>query len=48
MKSRNFVLYPLYEIDPHWKHPETKEDINNLIEKLDLNHKKSILKIQKP
>ena len=47
MKSRNFVLYPLYEIDPHWKHPETKEDINNLIEKLDLKHKKSILKMQK-
>ena len=47
MKSRNFVLYPLHEIDPHWKHPETKEDINNLMEKLDLNHKKSILKMKK-
>ena len=47
MKYRNFVLYPLHEIDPHWKHPETKEDINNLIEKLDLKHKKSILKMQK-
>ena len=45
MKFRNFVLYPLKEIDPYWKHPETKEDINNLIEKLPLNDKKSILKL---
>ena len=47
MKFRNFVLYPLKEIDPYWKHPETKEDINSLIEKLPLNDKKSILKLQK-
>ena len=48
MISRNFVLYPLQEIQPYWKHPETNEDINNLIKKLDQKYKKSILTIKKP
>ena len=45
LKLRNFVLYPLQEIDPNWKHPGTNEDINYLIEKLHQNDKKSILKL---
>ena len=42
---RNFVLYPLMEISPKWKHPKTKEIIHNLIERLSKEDKKSILKI---
>ena len=45
LTSRNFVLYPLREISPMWKHPKTKETINNLIQKLDEEEKNSILKI---
>jgi len=42
---RNFVLFPLREISPMWKHPKTKETINNLIQKLNEEEKNSILKI---
>ena len=45
LTSRNFVLFPLREISPMWKHPKTKETINNLIQKLDEEEKNSILKI---
>ena len=45
LASRNFVLFPLSEISPMWKHPKTKETINNLIQKLDEEEKNSILKI---
>ena len=44
---RNFVLYPLREISPEWKHPLSKVHIDNLIEKLSNEDKKSILKINK-
>ena len=44
---RNFVLFPLQEILPQWKHPKTKEPIAILIEKLSSEDKKSILKINK-
>ena len=43
---RNFVLFPLQEIYPDWKHPKTKELINVLIEKLSKEDKNSILKIK--
>jgi len=43
---RNFVLIPLYEIIPDWKHPKTKEKISTLIEKLPEEDRKSILKIK--
>ena len=43
---RNFVLLPLQEICPDWKHPETKELISILIEKLTKEDKNSILKIK--
>ena len=44
---RNFILYPLHEILPNWKHPKTKELISVLIEKLSNEDKNSILKIKK-
>ena len=42
---RNFVLFPLREISPMWKHPETKEFIDDLLQKLSEEDKNSILKI---
>ncbi len=45
--DRNFVLYPLEEINPNWKHPKTNEIIKTLIQKLSDNEKKSILKVKK-
>ena len=48
LTKRNFVLYPLHEIFPHWRHPETKELITSLLDKLSNEDKNSILKIQKP
>ena len=47
MSYRNFVLIPLKEIAPDWKHPKTKENINTLIEKLSEDDKNSVLKIDK-
>ena len=47
LTSRNFVLFPLQEISPMWKHPKTKETISNLIKKLKEEDKISILKIDK-
>ncbi len=44
---RNFVLYPLQELSPEWKHPKTGELINILIQKLADDDKNSILKIEK-
>ena len=44
---RNFILYPLQEILPDWKHPKTKELISALIVKLPKEDKNSILKIKK-
>ncbi len=44
---RNFVLYPLREILPLWKHPVSRIPVNALIGKLSSNDKKSILKVKK-
>ena len=44
---RNFVLIPLHEIIPEWRHPKTKESIEVLINKLPNDDKNSILKINK-
>ena len=44
---RNFVLFPLKEILPEWKHPKTNEPIDLIIKKLSDVDKKSILKIKK-
>ena len=32
--NRNFVLYPIKEIDPNWIHPIFKKNVNFLISKL--------------
>ena len=45
---RNFVLFPLKEILPEWKHPKSKDHINTLISRLSDKDKKSILKVKKP
>ena len=47
MNERNFVLYPLKEIYPDWKHPKTNETISSLLHKLVDEDRKSILKINK-
>ena len=44
---RNFVLFPIEEIYPDWKHPKTKELISVLIENLSKEDKNSILKVKK-
>ena len=31
MHTRNFVLFPLFEINKNWKHPISKEHIKKLI-----------------
>ena len=45
---RNFVLFPLLEILPDWKHPETNEPITLLVNNLPAEDKNSILKIENP
>ena len=35
LHNRNFVLFPLFEIDKNWKHPLKKKKIHDLIGKLD-------------
>ena len=45
--NRNFVLIPLHEILPEWQHPETKDSIDVLINKLSYEDKNSILKVNK-
>ncbi len=45
LSSRNFVLVPLNEIEPNWKHPKTNETVSSLIDKIDEEDRKSILKI---
>ena len=47
LTKRNFVLFPLQEISPTWKHPKTKEIIRDLLQKLSEGDKNSILKIDK-
>ena len=44
---RNFVLIPLKEILPNWRHPKTKESIDLIIDRLSNKNKKSILKVSK-
>ena len=33
--NRNFVLFPLYEIEKNWVHPQNKTKIQHLIQNLD-------------
>ena len=45
MHKRNFVLFPLFEIDKNWVHPITKINIKNLIFSLSNNNITSIKQI---
>ena len=45
LTSRNFVLIPLSEIEPNWRHPKTNETVSALIDKIGEENRKSILKI---
>ena len=47
LSKRNFILFPLQEISPNWKHPKTKEFISDLLQKLSDDDKNSMLKIDK-
>ena len=45
LHSRNFVLFPLFEIEKNWKHPFKKTKIQDLIGKLDNSSLYSIKQI---
>ena len=45
MSIRNFVLFPLYEIDKSWKHPKTNINILKLINSLPIKDLRSIKQI---
>ncbi len=45
MKKRNFVLIPLLEIAPYWRHPKTNKSIKNLIFSLPIKDITSIKQI---
>ena len=42
MHNRNFVLFPLYELDKDWVHPKLKRNIVNLLSNLTSEHLLSI------
>ena len=43
--DRNFVLFPLFEIDKNWKHPQKKTKIIDLIDNLSMNSLRAIKQI---
>ena len=45
--KRNFVLYPIKEIDPNWTHPILKQNVNKLIKKLDFKSRIEITRLSK-
>ena len=44
---RNFVLFPIKQIDPNWKHPVLKQKAIFLINKLDLKSRIEITRLNK-
>ena len=44
---RNFVLFPISQIDPNWEHPVLKKKVNYLINKLDLKSRIEITRLNK-
>ena len=44
---RNFVLYPIFEIDPNWSHPIFKKNAKYLINKLTQKSRIEITRLQK-
>ncbi len=45
--SRNFVLYPIKEIEPEWIHPVLKKNVDFLINDLSLNSRIEITRLRK-
>ena len=45
--SRNFVLYPIKEIDPRWIHPIFKKNVDFLINQLSQNSRIEITRLRK-
>ncbi len=45
--KRNFVLYPINQIDPEWKHPLIKKNVNYLINNLDFKSRIEITRLNK-
>ncbi len=44
---RNFVLYPIFQIDPNWSHPILKKNVQFLINKLSQKSRIEITRLQK-
>ena len=44
---RNFVLYPISQIDPNWSHPILKKNVQFLINQLSLKSRIEITRLQK-
>ena len=44
---RNFVLYPIIQIDPNWHHPVLKKNVKFLINKLDHKSRIEITRLNK-
>ena len=44
---RNFVLYPILQIDPDWVHPIIKKNVKFLINKLDQKSRIEITRLNK-
>ena len=42
MKTRNFVLIPLFEVCKNWIHPKSRENISELISKFNFTDLRSI------
>ena len=45
--TRNFVLYPIKEIDPKWIHPIFKKNVGFLINQLSQNSRIEITRLRK-
>ena len=45
--TRNFVLYPIKEIDPNWTHPIFKKNVDFLINELSQNSRIEITRLRK-
>ena len=45
--TRNFVLYPIKEIDPNWIHPIFKKNVDFLINQLSQNSRIEITRLRK-
>ncbi len=47
LHTRNFVLYPIKEIDPKWIHPILKKNVDFLINQLNQNSRIEITRLRK-